>query len=193
MSRYRATLEGDAITTDNRELEAENEAQQVYLWDIGPEKPIQPKRPEGPKGKEGEPAFELAMVEFREQIELYAISIKDYAQRTREYERFQRDHGGPIELQRWSVDAQDALANDEATVTGKNPATRERCPVTQKKPRYYISSRTRGHAKLPNFGLPEGMKPGRGHAENLRREEEANEEFQKVLKSDPVFGEVTHP
>jgi len=178
MSRYRATLEGDAITTDNRELEAESEAQQVYLWDIGPEKPIQPRRPETPKGKEGEPAFELAMIDFRDELEAYTTALKDHAQRAREYERFQRDHGGPIELQRWSVDAQDALMNDGAAVTDKR----------QTRLRYYISSRTRGYAKLLNFGLPEGMKPGRGHAENLRREKEAQQEFQKVRKSDPVFG-----
>jgi hypothetical protein len=168
MSRYKATLAGDGIATDNSDLDADNEAQQVFLWDIGPEKPVQPVRPIAPKGREGSPEYELALLEFRDELERYSNSLHGFRQAIAEYEDWVSRNGGPVEIQRWSVDANDALRRDPK--------------------RYFISSRTRGYTRAPNLGLPEGLSPGRLHADNVRRRREADEEFVQIRRSDPVFG-----
>ena len=140
----------------------------VVLWDIGPTKPVAPAKPALPKGKEGEPEFDLAMIEFKESLEEYAEALKAYGRAKTEYAKWQKDQGGAIELKMFSCDAHDALARDPK--------------------RYHISSSTRGHEKLKNFGLPDGVKPGKGQAENIRRAQEGEAEFAAARARDPVFG-----
>lgn len=140
----------------------------VVLWDIGPTKPEAPKKPALPKGKEGEPEFDLAMIDFKEALEEYADGLKAYGRAKIEYAKWQKDQGGAIELKMFSCDAHDALARDPK--------------------RYHISASTRGHEKLKNHGLPDGHKPGKGQAENIRRAEEGQAEFAAARARDPIFG-----
>src|SRR5262249_46602132 len=137
-------------------------AMKVWLWDLGPEKPVAPKRPNVPKGKEGDPEYDLAVLEFKEQLEAYEDALKRYRNAKVEFADFQRIMGGPVEVLMWSCDAADALRNDARQIYHEqdNPTG------TQKRPRWVISARTRGYDKLPNRGLPEGMKPGHGHQAN---------------------------
>jgi hypothetical protein len=151
----------------------------VWLWDLGPPKPELPKRPEAPSGKENDPKYDLAMIDFREAIVDYEIALKAYRQAKIEYDDFAKRYGGPYEIRFWSADAQDALANDARAVKEKR----------QSAPRYAVSSRTRGHEKLKNGGLPATMKPGHGHAENLRRMAEGEADLAEAKRRDPVFGE----
>lgn len=140
----------------------------VILWDIGPQKPTAPVKPATPKGKEGEAEYDIAMVEFREQLDAYATARKAYLQGLEDWQKWQKREGGAIERQFYSCDAYDALARDPE--------------------RYFISASTRGHEKLKNHGLPAGYKPGPGHAENVRRAQEGDEEFARLRAADPVFG-----
>jgi hypothetical protein len=140
----------------------------VVLWDIGPTKPKAPGRPEAPKGKEGDPEFELAKIEFKEQLESYEDTLKEYGRAKKEYADWQKNKGGAIELTMFSCDAHDALARDPN--------------------RYFISSSTRGYEKLKNHGLPTGCKPGHAQAENIRRAHEGEAEFAAIRARDPVFG-----
>lgn len=140
----------------------------VILWDIGPSKPVAPERPVAPKGKEGDPEFDLATMEFKEQIEEYGEALKAFKQAKVEYAKWQKDQGGALELRMFSCDAQDALTRDPA--------------------RYHISASTRGYEKLKNHGLPKDHKPGKGQEENLRRAQEGQAEFAAARAKDPVFG-----
>lgn len=140
----------------------------VMLWDIGPLKPSAPAKPILPKGKEGDPEYDVAMVEFREELETYQLAYKAFIQAKIDFAKWQKDQGGAIELRMFSCDAHDALARDPE--------------------RYHISASTRGHEKLKNHGLPAGYKPGRGQEENQRRAREGEAEFAAARAADPVFG-----
>ncbi len=155
------------------------EASRVWLWDCGPTKPTPPSRPTAPKGKEGDPEFDLALVEFKETLEAYSADIKAYGRAKEEFAAWHKNFGGPYMLAFWSVDARDALENDLRAVTEGRQAKR----------RYFMSARTRGYGNLPNGGLPEGMKPGHRHAENMRREEAGDVDMEYARRKDPVFGE----
>lgn len=144
----------------------------VVLWDIGPAKPVAPKRPDLPKGKPGEAEYDLAMIEFKEELENYETALKAYGRAKVEYAQWIEKENGAIERMFYSCDAQDALARDAK--------------------RYFISSSTRGHEKLKNHGLPNGVTPGKGHAENMRRQREGEDEFMRARAADPVFGQEMH-
>lgn len=145
--------------------------QMVVLWDTGPEKPKQPKRPDTPQGKVGDPTFELAKVEFADELEQYQTALAAFRRSKKEYEDWHKKWGGPYEMFNvWSVDAADHLDRDPK--------------------RYHISSSTRGHSGKPNRGLPEGLSSGPGHAENLRRIAAGEDDLNKIRQSDPVFGKV---
>jgi hypothetical protein len=154
-------------------------ASRVWIWDCGPPKPLPPKRPEVPKGKEGDPEYDLALIEFAELKDAYAAALKAYARDKDEFAKWQKDNGGPYLIAQWSCDAQDTFANDARAVTEGRQAKR----------RYYMSSRTRGYSNLPNGGLPEGVKPGHKHAENMRREEAGDADMEYARRKDPVFGD----
>jgi hypothetical protein len=140
----------------------------VILWDIGPQKPTMPAKPVLPKGKDGEPEYDIALVEFKEALEVYAEARKAYLAALQEHAKWQKNEGGAIERQFYSCDAYDALVRDPE--------------------RYYISASTRGSEKLKNHGLPAGYKPGRGQEENIRRAQEGDAEFARLRAADPVFG-----
>ena len=154
-------LSGDLISHQQR--------QNVVLWDLGPPKPAPPKRPDAPQGRRGDPAYDLAMIEFKETLDEYEAALKQHKADKAEYAKWQKDMGGPIERAWYSVDANDALARDPK--------------------RYCISASTRGYEKLPNRGLPEGMKPGHGQAEQRRRAQEMDADMAAALQADPVFGQ----
>jgi hypothetical protein len=155
-----------------------HDLQRVILWDIGPEAPKPPKRPALPKGGEGTPEYDLAKVEFSRELQKYDGELAMFARRRDEFAKWERELGGPIEYEFWSVDAADALARDVAAVREGRQVRR----------RWFISSRTRGSEKLPNRGLPEGMAPGRGQSEIERRRIEENAELAAAMNADPVFG-----
>jgi hypothetical protein len=162
--------------SSNNELD--NRAMMVWLWDCGPPKPQAPLRPKPPKGQEGEPEYDLGMIEFREQMADYEVALKTYRAQKAEHTDFEKRYGGPFEVYMWSVDATDALTNDNKAVEQGKQAAR----------RWYISSRTPGWGHLKNKGLPDKMKPGHGHAENLRREQESHADLAALKRADPVFG-----
>lgn len=156
--------------------------QRVILWDLGPAEPKLPKRPKPPvrtaKPDDPDPEYDLAAMEFKEELERYEAALRAYRAQRDEHEKFQRDNGGPIERVFWSPDAYDALAADERAVKENRQPSR----------RWYISSRTRGYSHLKNHGLPVGMKAGHGQAEQRRREQEGDAEMAAALQRDPVFG-----
>lgn len=158
-------MEFTKVTSNN---EADNQSMMVWLWDLGPDKPVAPIRPKAPTSKEGTPVYDLEMIDFREAISEYEAGLKSYKAAKAELKDFETRFGGPHEIQQYSVDANDTLA---------------RAPK-----RYCISSRTRGHAQLKNRGLPIGVKPGHGQAEQERREREGEAEFEAIRRADPVFG-----
>ena len=163
-------IEGIKITSNN---EADNRAMMVWLWDLGPAKPVAPARPKAPTSKEGSPEHDLEMVEFREAIGEYELALKTYKAAKAELSDFEKRFGGPHEIPQYSVDAADTLARDPA--------------------RYCISSRTRGYEKLKNRGLPTGVKPGHGQAEQERREQEGEADLVAARRSDPHFAQETRP
>lgn len=152
--------------------------QTVWMWDCGPEEPELPTPPDPPSGKDGDPKYDLAKIGYKRQLRAYEEALEDFERRTAEFKVWKKQQGGPIERQFWSVDARDAMAHDARAVEEGR----------QTKPRYYVSSRTRGHTHLKNGGLPAGMKPGKGHQANLEREIAGEAEFKKALAADPVFG-----
>jgi hypothetical protein len=165
-------LSGD--WTDNAEIT------RVWLWDMGPEKPAQPKKPQPPHGKNGDPEYELAKVEFGEELEDYQAALKAFKKAKDEYADWVKKIGGPLEVMQDSVNAKEAIANDARAVAEGR----------QTKPRWYVSSRTRGHSRVPNRGLPEGAKPGHGQADQERRIAEGESDLIAARKADPVFGQT---
>jgi hypothetical protein len=157
-----------------------HELQKVILWDVGPEKPRAPARPALPKGKEGDPEFDLAKVEFRDALERYDAELKQHALLKAQYSDWERKCGGPVEVEFWSIDAEHALAHDRTAVQEGRQTRR----------RWYVSSRTRGKGKLPNRGLPEGMKPGHGQDMLERQLREGDFDLAVARRSDPIFGEA---
>lgn len=159
-------LEFTRIRSNN---ETDNQSMKVWLWDLGPEKPVPPVRPKPPVGKEDDPEHGLALIDFREAIEAYDAALRAYKTAKAEYEDFATRFGGPYEREFWSVDARVALERD--------------------KDRWCISSRTRGYGHLKNGGLPKGVVPGHGQAEQERRMKEGEADLEVLRRKDPVFGE----
>jgi len=157
-----------------------HDLQRVYLWDIGPEKPAPPIRPPLPKGKEGDPEYDLAKVEFADALARYDAELKEHGRRKAEYASWERQCGGPVEMEFWSVNAREALDSDVRAVAEGRQTRR----------RWYLSSRTRGSERLPNRGLPEGMKPGHGQADLERTRKERDADFADAMRRDPIFGEA---
>lgn len=156
------------------------ELARVYLWDLGPEKQTQPDRPKPPKGNQGEPEFELAKVEFNEALETYQEALKAHKRAKDEHALWAKRIGGPMEHLFDAPSAREALEADARAVEEGR----------QTKRRWYLSSRTRGHSRLPNRGLPEGARPGRGQADQERRIAEGESDLVAARKADPVFGQT---
>lgn len=154
------------------------ELARVYLWDVGPEKPMVPKRPVAPQGKENDPQYQLDKVEFNEALEEYQAALKKAKLDKQEFANWHNRNGGPIECLFDAPSATEALANDQRAVDEGR----------QTKLRWHLSSRTRGSSRLPNRGLPDGMKPSHGQAEQERRAAEGEAAIIAARQSDPVFG-----
>jgi hypothetical protein len=155
----------------------------VFIWDCGPEEPHLPDEPEPPTTPFGDPRYQLENLRHKRAVKHYEDALLAFERAEREYQHWQTNVRGPIELMMWSTDARDALEHDARAVEQGR----------QKKPRYYVSSRTRGYERVKNLGLPKDMLPGPGHAENLERQLAGEKEFVEVLKSDPQFGQETRP
>jgi hypothetical protein len=156
----------------------EHDLLKVILWDCGPEKPVFPTRPDAPHGKQGDPLFDLAMVDFRDLLEKYEADVKAFKRQQAEFDDWQNRIGGPVERLFWSCDAGDALRYDADAVRRGQ----------QEKRRYFISSKTRGYGHLPNGGLPEDMKPGRGQQAALDQQAADDHAMALARQNDPVFG-----
>ena len=63
---------------------------EVWMWDTGPEKPVQPKRPPVPKGREGDPDFDLALIEFKRELAEYTAALEQYGADKRQYEQYKK-------------------------------------------------------------------------------------------------------
>lgn len=155
----------------------------VWLWDCGPEEPVLPDPPDPPSGKEGDPKYDLAKIQFKRQLKAYEAALEKYEADMIEFDRWQKNEGGPVERLFWSVDARDALRYDAKAVEEGR----------QKALRYHLSARTRGYEKLKNGGLPNGMRPGKGQQANLEREIAGHAEMAAALRADPVFGQEVRP
>lgn len=140
----------------------------VVLWVMPPDRPQPPKRPVPPKGQVGEPEYDLEMIEFRDAMEGYEADLRKYKAAKEAYAEFEDKYGGPYEIVQKSVDAADSLARDPK--------------------RFRISSKTRGYERLKNKGLPQGVEPGHGQAEQEERARQANVDLETLRRSDPVFG-----
>ena len=152
--------------------------QRVVLWDIGPERPKIPPKPKGPL--KNEPDYDALRVEYEMALEDYRAALIHYNRLKEEHRIWYARNDGPVELTFWSCDAQVALARDAEAIKEER----------QDKPRYYISSSTRGYERLPNRGLPpDAIKTGRGQAEQERRIREGEADLVAARKADPVFGE----
>lgn len=155
------------------------ETSQVWLWDMGPEKPVEPKKPIPPKGRDGDPDYEIEKVVFADALVDYKDALELFKTQKKEYAVWLRRVGGPIEVLFASPDARDAQVNDlRAVDEGRQTKTRWQ----------NVSSRTRGYSKLPNRGLPAGVTPGRGQADQERRMAEGDAELVAARRADPIFG-----
>lgn len=163
---------------DTLDIIGMTELAKVWMWDIGPEKPGVPKKPAAPKGNENDPEYQLAKVEFKEALEEYEAALKKAKQDKQEHADWHRRNGGPIEHLFDAPSAKEAFEADRRAVDEGR----------QTRLRWYLSSRTRGHSRLPNRGLPEGMKPGHGQAEQERRAMEGESDLMVARRADPVFG-----
>jgi hypothetical protein len=157
-----------------------SELARVWLWDIGPEKPLDPKKPVAPKGRDGDPEYELAKAEFQVTLDEYKEALVATKLAKAEYSKWTKRVGGPIEVMFDAPSAQEAQINDRRAMD-EGRQTRLRWE--------FISSRTRGHHHLKNRGLPEGMQPGHGQAEQERRIREGESDLVAARRADPVFGQ----
>lgn len=82
------------------------------VWDLGPDPPQPPKPPETPRGKDGDPDYELAKLHYVQALEGYKLDLFAYGRQRDEYQAWQREKGGPVELERWGVEVEEAIARD---------------------------------------------------------------------------------
>lgn len=136
-------------------MNAPNNNLKVQIWDLGPERPVMPKAPEEPKPGLKAAELALAQVEHEDALASYKQALRDYGVAKKEYERWQTQVGGPVELSMWSVDAADAM---------------------ERQPGRFVAN------------LPRGLKPGKAHFDNIKREEERQAELARQAERDPQFG-----
>lgn len=82
------------------------------IWDLGPQAPKAPAKPEPPKGKDGDPDYELAKVEFEHALAIYREDLLAYGRQTKEYREWKKRDGGPVQIDLWTVDANEAMRRD---------------------------------------------------------------------------------
>jgi hypothetical protein len=155
----------------------------VWLWDCGPEEPALPEEPDPPALPLTDARYQLENLRHKRAVKHYEDELLRFDAREKEYQHWHRNVRGPVELMMWSTDARDALQHDARAVA----------EARQKKPRYYVSARTRGYEKSKNLGLPKDVMPGEGHRENLERQLAGEKEFIEILKTDPQFGQEQRP
>ena len=98
-------------------MNVENNNLKQKVWDLGPVRPEAPKPPVAPeeasfKGASKVADYEVAKIQFDDALIDYKSALRIYADRMAEYSKWRRDNGGPVEIEMWSVNAREALAND---------------------------------------------------------------------------------
>ena len=148
-----------------------------FLWDLGPEEPPLPEEPVM-EVMPNDPRYQLELLRHKRAVKRFEDALAIYDRNEQEFQHWHRNIRGPVELIMWSCDADDAMRNDARAVEEGR----------QKRQRYYISSKNKGYEKLPNLGLPNGVKPGIGYQESLDRQIAVEKEFVDAIKNDPQFG-----
>jgi hypothetical protein len=95
-------------------VNAPNDNLRVKFWDLGPERPIAPDAPVKPEHPKGTSAADIAVaeVEYEDAIEQYKQDLRAYSARKKEHDHWRTTIGGPVQIESWSVDMQDAFARD---------------------------------------------------------------------------------
>lgn len=95
-------------------MNAPNDNLRVKFWDLGPERPIAPDAPVKPEHPKGTSAADIAVaeVEYEDAIEQYKQDLRAYSARKKEHDHWRTTIGGPVQIESWSVDMQDAFARD---------------------------------------------------------------------------------
>lgn len=96
------------MSDGRNQVKEDTESLRVKFWDLGPEKPVMPKKPDQPKN----PDDPIAKLEYEEAAETYVAAIKAYRVAQAEYARWEEECGGPVQIERWSVEARDAVQRD---------------------------------------------------------------------------------
>lgn len=135
----------------------------VKVWDTGPVAPEPPEKPALPTGKEGSPEHDLALIEFKAGLANYETALIAFGKSKKDFAEWHKTYQGAYEIEMFSVNAREALQIEPT--------------------RYFVSD-----DRLPNHGLPKGRKPGKWHADQLERQEEAQRSFARTMARDPVFG-----
>jgi hypothetical protein len=159
-----------AFTKFSGDLVTNTPTLRVWLWDTGPIPPIAPARPKPPKGQEGDPEYDLAMIDFREQMHDYEKALLNYRRAKEDHADWFEKYKGPFEFRQWSCDARVSLERDPK--------------------RYFVSSRNPGWEKTKNLGLPKGMEPGEWHYKNQERIAAGEADEAEERRQDPVFGSL---
>ena len=191
--------------TNYKDMEVDVHSNKIVIWDLGPKKPgAPPPRPPVPKGEPNTPEYDLAQLDIQEVLEKYEADLLAYRALKKEYEEWHRRWGGPYEIYNvWHCDGYEMLAHGRCgkclscvqapknaaggyVIRDQNglPAPLPPC----ESPRYVVSASSPGLKHLKNRGLPEGIKPGRGQDEQIKRIAEGREMFLRQKQQDPVFG-----
>jgi hypothetical protein len=148
-----------------------------FIWDLGPEEPMPPEEPTI-EVVPGDPRYQLELLRHKRAVKRFEDELAIYDRNEREFQKWQLNIRGPVELIMWSCDADDAMRNDARAVDEGR----------QKRRRYYFSSKNKGFGHLRNLGLPNGVEPGAGYQESLDRQIAVEKEFVETIKNDPQFG-----
>jgi hypothetical protein len=81
----------------------------VWIWFLGPPRPIAPTPPVEPKktGKAADDA--LAEVLFEDAVGDYKKQLREYGDHKKEYDKWREMYGGPRKEYHWDIDVQHAL------------------------------------------------------------------------------------
>jgi hypothetical protein len=81
----------------------------VDIWDLGPERPIAPAPPVEPK-KTGRAADDAVAVQlYEDAIEDFKKALKTYSAAKQDYDHHRAEIGGPVKVEMWPTDANDAI------------------------------------------------------------------------------------
>lgn len=83
----------------------------VMVWDLGPPAPDVPKPPVQRDAKsDGEKI--IAESDFKAAMAVYEGERDSFVVRKREHDKWHQEHGGPFQIEMWTVHAREALERD---------------------------------------------------------------------------------